>query len=629
LRPDQIEEPNLSDVAADDVGKPGAGEITWRQDTSPVERYSYGADKKLDNKLKQQVRAQLNAFDRRVAKTTFIDSAERRSALVNSMAEKLNERQLAAAFEGRILDEKLVSDIVAQRRAIGAQPEVNVPRIPPQDLTENIGPPNQMPPPGFAGRPVEGPTAQGPRYWDRNQEPPTIAEGIVEGAPTQPPQIFGSRQVMAEAAGERAVPVVRTDKEVREALAARGVTEPSDAQVQKILDNPRLLDTIVPPRSEFVPDVERGFRPVTPPETRIDRLLPEKTPTVPNAWKSPEVITDILQRARKNAPRDIFGDNDWQRAVDVAKQLGHEDVGQAINRAGQYVKSQQMGWAESAAKGGGMSMETELQRMGASGEKIVDLKRQANTDATIRFDDYVKGVADDVDSLPQDRFEKVVDYLEGDKAVKLSAEELNVAERMKEVLRRSGKDMDDRGMLEHGVVQDYWPRRFDGVPDKTIEDALRAQGLSSDEISRKIDFIRKQRELKTAGEYTRSGNDVPGYRKDKQVFFDHLKAVSNRIELADRFGLKDTADPNSVLSQLIGQTNNPDRARDIMERVLRGGPQGTEQTRQAAHLARTYATGALMHLSSISNLLGGALPIVVRGNIAEAGKSLFKVFNRY
>jgi hypothetical protein len=35
----------------------------------------------------------------------------------------------------------------------------------------------------------------------------------------------------------------------------------------------------------------------------------------------------------------------------------------------------------------------------------------------------------------------------------------------------------------------------------------------------------------------------------------------------------------------------------------------------------------MMQLSGVANLFGGALPVAVRGNLAEAGKSLFKIFN--
>lgn len=626
-----LEAPRVEDALPESTITPDVenqGDITWRADTRTEKPYRYGDNPKLDGQMKSKVQRVLKGADKELVAIT--DPAERRVRLVEILGEKLNRNELGAAFEGGILNQKLVREATENRISRGIEENPNVRYTPPLDVTPNIGPPNQMPPPGFAGRAVEGPTATGPMYWNQQSpEPISVTEGTFAGAaPTTPPQVSGLRQVMAEP-GLASRPVMRTEADVVEALAKRGVTEPTPEMIQKVMSDPALLDKIVPGTSEFVPDVSRGFTPMNRPvETDASKLIPERVPVQTDADRimTPEQATAAIEKARAAKPRDIYGDNDWERAQEVMKNLGHEDLANAVGAASNYVKSHQLGVVEDARKSGGMSMETELQRLGNSGDEIVLLKRQANADANRRASGYWRGVADEVDALSGERFSKIAEWLDGDKTVKLSPAEIATAEKMKEVLKRSGQDQVDRGMLSKGAVTEYWPRRWDGIPEKTIEDAMRAKNMSADEIARNLEFIRNNREMKTAGEYNRSGNNVPGFRLDKDVFFDHLKEVARRVELVDRFGLKDTADPNSAISKLIAQTSNPDRARDLAERMLRGGPSGTENSKKAANAVRNYMQTSMLQLSAISNLLGGATSVAFRSDLKSAGEALFKVF---
>lgn len=611
---------SVADDVAQAVDEPvaqtvGDGEVTSRIDARTEAPYRYGENPRLDGQMKSKVQRVLKNADKELAEVA--DPAERRTRLIEILGKELTLNELGAAFEGKILNSGIVRDASTARIGLGLEESANVPRVPEQDVTPNIGPANNTPPPGFGGRRGTLETA-----------PPTGVEGIVSGPPTTPPQVSGLRQVMAEP-GLASRPVMRTPEDVLEALRSRGVTEPTPEMVQKIMSDPALLDKIVPGTSEFVPDVSKGFTPTNRPvESRADRMIPERVPVQTDADRimSPEAATAAIERARKAVPRDIFTNNQWERAQAVARELGDDRLASALGRAGAHIDATHEGLAKRTAKDLGMSMETEISRMGPAGEQAKLLAQQVDAKATKRGISYIQSVSDDVARVDNKTWEKIVDYLEGNNKAP-SAEVKALGDRVAEVFRTMGKDQVERGLLPKGATTEYWPRRWDGVSDKTITTEMRKQGKSADEINRALDAVRQRRELKTSAEYSRSGNDVPGYRKDKRVFFEHARDVSKRIEQVDHFGLKDVADPESPISKLIAGTTNPERAKDLMTRIIRGGPEGTELGRAWAHRARTWATGSMMQLSMLPNIAGGTLSTLARGEMKQGAKALFDIFN--
>jgi len=412
-------------------------------------------------------------------------------------------------------------------------------------------------------------------------------------------------------------PVVRTMDDVRQQMIANGVANPSDELVRKVYENPRLLDKVVPPRSQVEGVSAEGrsvYRGDTPEEGAkpLAGLLQSANPEDIQFRKALEDRSnEFLKMITKT---DEIGTR-----LDKAKNIiGDSEFGKIIDR----VKTKQDGWFKKTAKGMGMSMETELERMGPGGKAVAKLFKIAATDAPIRFNEYMKGIDTDLRKMKHADFEKVVDAIEG-KKVELTPELENFKNRLQGVLDQSGTHMEELGLLEKGKRANYFPHRYDGVPTEKLRERMRADNMSEDQIKTALNEIQSSREMKISGEYSRNELNVPGYRKDKDVLIDHLRETSKRIEHAKLFGAKDIADPTSQLSRFVSASENPERAKDIAERILRGGKAVSPESQLASKAIRNYATAAHLSLASISQL-GGAVPIAMRTGIKDTMMGLGK-----
>lgn len=128
----------------------------------------------------------------------------------------------------------------------------------------------------------------------------------------------------------------------------------------------------------------------------------------------------------------------------------------------------------------------------------------------------------------------------------------------------------------------------------------------------------KQSEQKISGQFSRDV-DLPGYRKDLGAFQEHYADMYRKIAQQRNLGRLDIADPNSPISKLIEQTENPNYVRDLLSATL-----GRDEKNMAArnlHAVNKFAAqvSAARYLSlfRISNL-GGQM-----NTIAQAGPKNF------
>jgi hypothetical protein len=312
--------------------------------------------------------------------------------------------------------------------------------------------------------------------------------------------------------------------------------------------------------------------------------------------------------------------------IKLDKVLSHKDVSPEVKAQVQQVKNNlsKSSWFGRATNSFDTSMERDLEKMGPVGTEIARQVKIASTDKPIRFNSYIKDVRADIEKTSAEDFEKVVDYLEG-KNLKPSDAIKSLGDRMKKVLDTTGADLESTGLLEKGVRQTYWPHRY--PKDSTLRESMAAQGMTEDQIKENLQRIKDFREQKISGEYSRNDLNVPGYRKDKDVFIDHLREVSNRVEDAGRFGAKDLNDPKSPISMLISRSEDPERARELMTRILRGDATSTETQKNVASAVRKYATASQLSLASISNF-GGTLPVLVRSTTSDAINGVGRAFQK-
>lgn len=408
-----------------------------------------------------------------------------------------------------------------------------------------------------------------------------VDPGLIERYNTSP----SFRSKIQELTGGPRPETPRVDVETE--LFQRGVTRPNPELVERVKADPKLLGKFQAPEVKL-------------PKTH-DEVLPKQ-----GSLFAPDDLDDVkLEKV-------------------VANPNVSDDVKNVATRAHQALKKSS--WFTTTKNSLGTSMEAELEKMDPVAKEIARQVKIASTDKPIRFNNYITGVRKEFEDMPQDKFEKVVDYLEGTNTSPTDDIKL-LGDKMKSVLDRTGADLNEAGLLEKGTRQNYWPHRYENVPETTLRESMRAQGMTEDQIAANLQRIKDFREMKITGEYTRNDLNVPGYRKDKDVFIDHLRDVSNRVEDATRFGAKDINDPNSPISKLISQTSDPARVRDLMTRILRGDATSTDWQRGAAKAVRQYATMSQLSLSAISNF-GGTLPVIVRSNAADAINGVGRAFSK-
>lgn len=118
--------------------------------------------------------------------------------------------------------------------------------------------------------------------------------------------------------------------------------------------------------------------------------------------------------------------------------------------------------------------------------------------------------------------------------------------------------------------ENYWPRMYDPslFKDKpALIQRLIKNGLSPEAAKKAVDNIRRFGERLIDPQNARI-LDLPEHRKDLGALLKHYDDMSHRVVAAEEFGVKDIADPESAISQLVSQTKDQSRITKILTQYL-------------------------------------------------------------
>ena len=335
-----------------------------------------------------------------------------------------------------------------------------------------------------------------------------------------------------------------------------------------------------------------------------------------------------LQNAADNLAKERAAGNTATISGTLAagKRLGDGPTTTAIEE----VEKAEPNWFQKKRNGIFMSMEEEFKRMGKPGEAIADMFARARTDAPIRYDGYVKDIANDLRQIIKGRhkdvsqadFEKIVDRIQGDTKVKLTDAQENLATRIKASLTQAQQDMLDRGMITE-VKDTYFPEKYiSGL--KTARKELEEKGWAEDEITAEL----QQRASKSKGfiGMEKKPTGLAGARKDPSVLIEELRDVAHRVERADNFGV-DALGEGSKLMNAVNATNQPLRAKSLAHRIIKNSRQVSDDEKKVTNIFKAWATASALSQAAVSQI-GGAVPIFARNSLKDAIGSIGEAFKK-
>lgn len=118
--------------------------------------------------------------------------------------------------------------------------------------------------------------------------------------------------------------------------------------------------------------------------------------------------------------------------------------------------------------------------------------------------------------------------------------------------------------------ENYWPRIYppEMFKDKpALVEKLIKQGMSPDAAFNAVNNARRFGERLIDPQNQRI-LDLPNHRKDFGALLKHYNDMAHRVVGSEVFGVKDIADPESAVSQLVAQTKDPTTTGKIMRQFL-------------------------------------------------------------
>lgn len=116
----------------------------------------------------------------------------------------------------------------------------------------------------------------------------------------------------------------------------------------------------------------------------------------------------------------------------------------------------------------------------------------------------------------------------------------------------------------------YWPRMYDPslFADKpALLARLIKQGMAPEAAKKAVDNSRRFGERLIDPQNQRV-LDLPEHRKDLGALLKHYDDMAHRVVGSEVFGVKDIADPNTPISQLVANTKDPSRVTKILTEYL-------------------------------------------------------------
>lgn len=160
--------------------------------------------------------------------------------------------------------------------------------------------------------------------------------------------------------------------------------------------------------------------------------------------------------------------------------------------------------------------------------------------------------------------------------------------------------------------------------ENIVDRVMRSAGVSRDTAEKILRLGKLRAERKISSQYARE-LDLPGYRKDREVWKEHNWDVARKVSEQEVFGRLDTADPNSSLSKLIEQTPNPQYAKDLVNTQLGrkwGYSSDLKTFSKLDRAANALSSGLYLGWYRLSNL-GNFNPIVLETSLKSTAKALY------
>lgn len=433
------------------------------------------------------------------------------------------------------------------------------------------------------------------------------------------PQAFSELNVSPRNAGgtrnvlEAPVPGVEASKitstQIREALAERGVADPSDELVAALRKNPERLRRMGLIRDEMVG--------VEAPPNQIKGLLPVAKREI-NPIRQAEEVTNWISDAKQVELPGLENKLDY---MTVGVSNVDPEFGQIIQQAKEVSKAAPLSYAQELYRGLVMASGEELRRMGEGGSRIARVLDLIGTDTPRLYNNLASEWQEIKKGLDDKSFGKIVDFIEGE-TNSLPGNLQAKADQLKAFLARTGRLGEDVGIFKPRG-ENYFPHRW-SADSKTLDEfrnTLRKQGRSEAEIQNILKGATEHDIGRIAAEYAREDIPMPGYRKDMGVIDEHIRDLSRRITEAQYLGVRGLEDVNSPISVMIRNAEDPNRASDIVNRILGRDykAQGGNVGNISANVLQTIATASYLSNMRISNL-GGTLPVIMQTSVKDTLK---------
>jgi predicted peroxiredoxin len=288
----------------------------------------------------------------------------------------------------------------------------------------------------------------------------------------------------------------------------------------------------------------------------------------------------------------------------------------------------------------GVSGETQLNRLGKGGKDLAKVMGDEATSSNTLAGQHRVKVREARRILSKEEQSEVVEMLDGTKPVSTASSD-NVKTAY-QTFRKSLDDLAEQAKAagvkmknSAGDVMDfqkhageYFPRYYDPKIFKNpllLEERLLKAGNSPVKVKAMLDNIREKGEMFSPGQHTRDFNLPEGYDKSLEALEKYYVDMSQSIRRAKKYGGLDTADDNSLISQMIRKTDNKTKAKNVVEQHLGRVEGGTESDHIVTNAAQKWTAGTKLSLQAITNLTdiaGSASTLGVRNTAKAIAKTL-------
>lgn len=256
---------------------------------------------------------------------------------------------------------------------------------------------------------------------------------------------------------------------------------------------------------------------------------------------------------------------------------------------------------------------TQIAKTGEAGKKIVTALDRARVSGESAAGTRVQTYQDAVKGLSDPEFDQLVDVL--DKGVgkdEVIHPKVQAAyEQIKPIADEMGKQAIDSKMgyltsegkqIPFQPRENYFPHLLpkdaEGKAGKDIIDSIMSkEGISRGDAEKIVKNARNYGERAVSAQHGREVH-FDNFRRDREVFPQHIYDMSMRISRAKELGPMDIA--SGPLADLVEQTDNPNLVRRNLKRVLGRDEQVTGSSLRGKFIAKVNQAEVISHLSQFT-----------------------------